>query len=409
MADVRPFAALRPTPELAEQVASPPYDVIDSAEARAMAADNPHSFLHVTKPEIDLPEGTDLYSDEVYAKGRENLQGLIAEGTLFREDAPCFYVYRQQMGDHVQTGVVAGASIAEYDAGKIKKHEFTRPDKEDDRTRHILALRANTGPVFLTYPQSDEIDAIVAGVCDLDPTYDFVADDGIAHTLWVVDDNSTNAAIAMAFDQIDALYIADGHHRSAAASRACKELHDDSEQTAEAPHHFFLSVIFPDDQMLILDYNRVVHDLNGLDKSTFMERVSESFDIEPSSETKPTEARTFQMYIDGEWYKLSANAGIVPEDDPVNRLDVAILQNHVLGPILGVDDPRTSKRIDFVGGIRGTSELARHVDGGAAVAVAMYPTSMAELMAIADAGEVMPPKSTWFEPKLRSGLIVKAL
>ncbi len=403
MADLRPFRALRPPNHLAEEVASPPYDVLNSAEAREMAAGNARSFLHVIKPEIDLPEGTDLYSDVVYQTGSENLLRFITEGTLVRDKAAAYYVYRQRMGDHVQTGIVAGASVSEYDGGTIKKHEKTRPNKEDDRTRHLDALNAQTGPVFLTYRAQPAIDALVEAVTSRSPDVDFTADDGIGHTLWVVNQSSQVDAIRSAFAKVPALYIADGHHRSACASRVA------SSRQGQGAHSFFLSVTFPDNQMKILDYNRVVFDLNGLTEGEFLTRIADKFDVSPCDEAKPSQPRTFTMMLGGNWYLLEARDGTYPPNDPVDGLDVSILQDNLLAPILGIGDPRTDNRIDFVGGIRGTSELARRCGIDAAVAFALYPTSMDELMAIADANEIMPPKSTWFEPKLRSGLFVRSI
>lgn len=410
MSDIRPFAAIRPNPTHVERVASPPYDVLDSDEARLLAEGNPHSFLHVTKPEIDLPPDTSVYADAVYEMGKKNLERLLAENVLIREESPRFYVYRQRMGDHIQTGLVAGASVAEYNRDEIKKHEHTRPAKEDDRTRHVLTLRANTGPVFLTYPRSAAIDEIVEEVCSGEPVYDFVAADDIGHTVWIVEESETIDAIRRAFSAVNALYVADGHHRTAAAARVAETLNgQEPDAGPDAAHNFFLSVIFPDNQMKILDYNRVVHDLNGLDTDTFLDRVRESFEVTQTTEGKPTRRHTFRMCLGEDWYELDARADSFPADDPVASLDVSILQDNLLAPILGIEDPRTDERIDFVGGIRGTAELRKRVARDAAVAFALYPTSMAELMAIADAGEIMPPKSTWFEPKLRSGLLVKPL
>jgi uncharacterized protein (DUF1015 family) len=411
MAHIEPFRAYRPRPDVAEKVASPPYDVLSSDEARTMVEGNPHSFLHVVKPEIDLPAGTDPYAAAVYAKGAENLERLKDEGILFQEERPALYLYRQVMGDHVQTGLVAGASVDEYEADKIKKHEHTRPVKEDDRTRHIDALDANTGPVFLTYRAKPEIDKLVERLTGAQPDYDFVAPDGIRHVLWVVDDTGDRDAIIAAFAQVPELYVADGHHRSAAATRiraqrkAANEAHSGKE-----PYNFFLTVVFPHDQMLILDYNRVVRDLNGLDEAALLDKIGAAFEVSPTDTPSPKEARSFGMYLGGKWYRLRAREGTYPADDPVARLDVAILQNSLLAPILGIGDPRKDDRIDFVGGIRGTIELEKRVGSGAwTVAFAMFPTSITDLFAVADAGDVMPPKSTWFEPKLRSGLIVRPL
>ncbi len=409
MVDIRPFRALRPPADIAQDVASPPYDVLSSEEARQLAGDNEHSFLHVIKPEIDLDPGIDLYDDRVYAKAAQHLARMVNTEALIRDEDPHFYVYRQQMGEHIQTGLVAGTSVDEYESGRIKKHEKTRPSKEDDRTRHITTLKAQTGPVFLTYRHDVTIHGIIENICATEPEYDFIADDDIRHTLWVVSP-TLNESIAAAFDALEVLYIADGHHRSAAASRAAKTYAErNPRHRGDEPYNYFLSVIFPDDEMKILDYNRVVFDLNGLEPDDFIARVRESFDLTPSDDTKPSQPRHFKMYIDSSWYELAARAGTFPENDPVDGLDVSILQNNLLDPLLGIEDPRTSERIDFVGGIRGTAELERRVDEGAAVAFALYPTSMNELMAIADADEIMPPKSTWFEPKLRSGLIVRPL
>lgn len=411
MARIEPFRGWRPRPELAEKVASPPYDVLNSDEARAMTADNPLSFLHVVKPEIDLPRETDHYAAEVYAKGGENLRRLMDDGVLIQEERPSLYLYRQRMGDHVQTGLVAGASVDEYEADLIKKHEHTRPVKEDDRTRHIDALNANTGPVFLTYRARPEIDALVARITESEPTYNFTAPDGIGHVLWVVSEPADRDALVAAFAEVPELYVADGHHRSAAGTRI-RALRRDANpnHTGDEPYNYFLSVIFPDNQMMILDYNRVVKDLNGLDESAVLDRVRETFDVVPVDDGKPRRAKCFGMYLGGRWYRLSAREGSFPGADPVRSLDVAILQDNLLAPVLGIGDPRSDERIDFVGGIRGLAELERLVDSGAgAVAFAVHPTSIDQLFRVADAGTVMPPKSTWFEPKLRSGLIVRPL
>jgi uncharacterized protein (DUF1015 family) len=410
MADLRPFRAYRPRRELASQVASPPYDVLNSAEAREMARDNPLSFLHVVKPEIDLPPDTDVHSPQVYAKGAENLRRLIDEGVLVRDPTPCFYAYEQKMGEHVQVGLVAGASVDEYDRNEIKKHEHTRPEKENDRTRHLDALNANTGPVFLTYVQRDTVDGIIDEVRRGTPEYEFTAPDGIGHRLWVIDDRATIAAIREEFAKVGHLYVADGHHRSASASRvAAGRRTANPAHTGEEGYNFFLTVIFPHDQMKILDYNRVVADLRGHTEEGFLGAVGERFEVAETDSPRPRAPREFGMYVGGRWYRLVAQEGSFPEDDPVNSLDVAILQNNLLNPVLGIENPRTDERIDFVGGIRGLGELEKRVAEGAAVAFALHPTGIRQLMAIADAGEVMPPKSTWFEPKLRSGLIVRPL
>jgi uncharacterized protein (DUF1015 family) len=411
MARIEPFRAYRPRPEYAEQVASPPYDVLSSEEARELACENPLSFLHVVKPEIDLPPGTDVYAPEVYAKGAENLRRLIEDDVLIRESTPALYLYRQRMGDHIQTGLVAGASVDEYEQDLIKKHEHTRPVKEDDRTRHIDALDANTGPVFLTYKSRRVIDALVNNLTSDVPTYDFAASDGIQHVLWVIDSPEDRDALVEAFQSVPVLYVADGHHRSAAAVRIRAARRDaNPNHTGEEPYNFFLTVIFPDEQMKILDYNRVVRDLHGQTSDEFLQQADAKFTIEPVDDGKPPGAKSFGMYLDGQWYALRARPGTYPADDPVRGLDVAILQDNLLAPVLGIGDPRSDERVDFVGGIRGLEELERLVDSGTwGVAFALYPTSIEQLFSVADAGEVMPPKSTWFEPKLRSGLIVRPL
>ncbi len=413
MAIIKPFKGLRPKPELAEKVASPPYDVLNTEEARAMAKDNPYSFLHINKPEIDLPVGTNLYDDAVYAKGRENLERFIKEGVFIQDEKPCFYVYRQIMGDHQQIGLVAGASVEDYENNVIKKHELTRAEKEEDRVKHVDTLNAQTGPVFLTYKASEDVDRLMEKITQRPPVYDFTADDGIRHTFWVVDDENEIKQLQDLFARMDCLYVADGHHRSAAAMRV-KQMRQkqNPHHTGEEEYNYFLTVIFPHNQMYIMDYNRVVKDLNGLSKEAFLEKVREKFEVEKLGTTaeKPRTKHEFVMYLDGEWYRLKARPGTFDPNDPVDQLDVSILMNNLLAPILGIGDPRKDKRIDFVGGIRGLEELKRRVDSGEMqVAFALYPTSIEDLMAIADAGKIMPPKSTWFEPKLRSGLIIHLL
>ncbi len=410
MSKIRPFRAWRPRPEIAERVASPPYDVLSSSEAREMAAGSEVSFLHVIKPEIDLDPGIDPHDPLVYETGGSNLRRLIDEGVLVREDQPCFYVYQQKMGDHVQAGLVAGASVDEYEADLIKKHEFTRPDKEDDRTRHVSALNANTGPVFLTYSSVEAIDRLVDAIRTRQPEYDFVSPDGIGHTLWVVSDEAEIRQLSEAFATIGHLYVADGHHRSASATRVRAMRRDaNPSHTGDEEYNYFLSVIFPHDQMKILAYNRVVLDLGNLSPDAFLEKIEEHFAITPAEVAEPDAPKRFGLYLGGQWYRLEAKEGSYPAEDPVASLDCAILQNNLLAPILGIKDPRTDKRIDFVGGIRGTRELEKRCAEGAAAAFALYPTSIEQLMSVADAGKVMPPKSTWFEPKLRSGLIVRPL
>ena len=414
MVTVRPFKGLRPRKELAARVAAPPYDVLSSEEAREMAKNNPYSFLHVNKPEIDLEPGIDLYDPRVYRKGAENLKRLIQEGVMVQDQEPRFYVYQQVMGRHRQVGLVACASVEEYETGLIKKHEHTRPEKEDDRVRHIDHLNAQVGPVFLTYRAREEIDRLMEGIVAQEPEYDFTGEDGVRHTLWVVSHPELIARIQQAFRRVEALYVADGHHRSAAAMRVKRKRQaENPHHTGEEEYNYFLVVIFPHNQMQILDYNRVVRDLKGLKPTEFFEKLREKFLVEeqpPGQVYKPNKPHTFGMYVSGKWYKLTARPGTFDERDPVQRLDVSILQENLLRPILGIQDPRKDKRIDFVGGIRGMQELQRRVDcGDWAVAFALYPTAIGDLMAIADAGKVMPPKSTWFEPKLKSGLVVHLL
>ena len=403
---IRPFPALRPAPGRAQEVIAPPYDVLDTAEARALAEGRPWSFLHISKPEIDLPVGTDPYAPEVYAKAAENLKHMLEAGVLRRDEAACYYAYRLIMDEHAQTGLVAAASVAQYDVNRIRKHEFTRPDKEDDRVRQITALNAQTGPVLLAYPHAPEVDAILAAATQRQPDADAVSEAGVRHTLWVIRDADSIAHLTALFDAMPALYIADGHHRSAAASRVCAARKAaNPHHTGEEAYNYFLAVIFPDHQMKILDYNRVVRDLNGLSEEAFLRRVSECFTVEAATDpVKPAQPREFGLYLDGRWYRLHIHPSLVPTD-PVERLDVSLLQNHLIAPILGITDPRRDKRIDFVGGIRGLGELERRVDTGEmAVAFSLHPTHMEHLMAVADAGQVMPPKSTWFEPKLADGM-----
>ena len=408
MADIRAFRALRPRPDLAARVASYPYDVLSSDEARELARGNDLSYLHVVKPEIDLPPDVGLYDDRVYAQGAKNLRRFMAEGVLIREAEPRLYVYQQRMGDHVQDSVVAACSCQEYADGLIKKHEFTRKDKEDDRTRHTSELNAND-PVFLTYRTRAEIDAIVATVKQDEPVYDFVADDGFGHTVWVVPAGLTEPLIT-AFRQVPALYVADGHHRAASGARVGLERKAaNPRHTGDEPYNYFMAAVFPADQLRIMDYNRVVKDLNGRTPEAFLAEIAGKFTVTADTPAKPEKPDQFGMYLGGRWYRLEAKPGSYPDDDPVKSLDVAILQENLLAPILGIADPRTDKRIDFVGGIRGIGELEKRVNAGWAVAFALHPTSLNQLMAVADSGQVMPPKSTWFEPKLRSGLLVRTL
>ena len=403
---IRPFAGLRPVPERAEDVVAPPYDVLNSEEARQRAAGRPWSFLHISKAEIDLPEATDPYDASVYARAAVNLQAMVEQGILQRDDQACYYVYRLTMGDHTQTGLVAVASVADYDINRIRKHEFTRPAKEDDRVHQIEALNAQTGPVLLAYRSQAEIDQLIELETANPPVVDLKADDGIGHTLWVVKDPAVIGRLTAGFDRMEALYIADGHHRSAAASRVAGALHAGPDDMSG----YFLSVIFPHNQMRILDYNRVVKDLNGLSVNELLDNVAAAFAIhEQRAAVSPVSPGEFGMYLAGRWYRLTIHADRLSQD-PVAGLDVSLLADNLLQPVLGISDPRTDPRIDFVGGIRGLGELEQRVDSGEmAVAFSMFPTSMENLMAVADANQVMPPKSTWFEPKLADGLISHVL
>ena len=406
MSLIRPFAALRPAHGRAQEVIAPPYDVLNTEEARALVEGRPWSFLHISKPEIDLPPGTDPYAPEVYAKAAENLKKMLDAGVLSQDDEPCYYAYRIIMGDHVQVGLVAAASVADYDVNRIRKHEFTRPDKEDDRVRQVEALNAQTGPVLLAYPHQPEVDSILAAATQQHPNAEATSEAGVRHTLWVISDAKAIARLTELFDAMKAIYIADGHHRSAAASRVCAARKEaNPAHTGNEEYNYFLSVIFPDHQMKILDYNRVIKDLNGLTEAEFLKRVAESFTIEDASgPVSPAQPREFGLYMNGTWRKLHIHPSLVPTD-PVDRLDVSLLQNYLIAPILGITDPRRDKRIDFVGGIRGLAELEKRVNSGdMALAFAMHPTHMEHLMAVADANEVMPPKSTWFEPKLADGM-----
>ncbi len=405
---IEPFPALRPAPGRAEEVAAPPYDVMSADEAREMVRGRPWSFLHISRPEVDLPPGTDPYAPEVYAKAAENLARMREAGLLIQDERPCYYAYRLTMGGHIQTGVVASASVAAYDQNRIRKHEHTRPMKEDDRVRQIEALSAQTGPVFLVYPAEPEVDRLLAGVARTRPEIDVTAADGVRHELWVISDDNRLAQLTSAFDAMPSLYVADGHHRSAAASRVAASCRaENPKMEAEAPCNYFLSVIFPHDQVQILDYNRVVQDLNGLDRAEFLQKIAERFRVEPVAEAvRPAVRGEFGMYLPGQWYRLRLDPARIPRDDPVASLDVGLLASELIEPILGVMDPRHDQRIDFVGGIRGLEALEQRVDeGGMAVAFSLFPTSMEALMAVADAGAVMPPKSTWFEPKLADGLV----
>lgn len=396
---IAPFAALRAAPGRLVDVIAPPYDVLNTEEARSLAEERPWSFLHLSKPEIDLPYDADPYSEEAYAKAAENMSRFIASGILKQDEQPCYYVYRLSVGQHTQTGLAAVASVAAYDSQRIRRHEFTRPDKEEDRVRHIDTLNAQTGPALLVYPDTPHIDAVLRQISSEEPDADALADSGVRHTLWVIREESTITHITQYFDALPTLYIADGHHRSAAASRVAAA-------RADKHPHYFLSVLFPQSQMCILDYNRVIRDLNGLNESFFLHLLSRIFHIElVTAPFKPTKRGEFGLYLSGKWRKLTIRSEWIPSD-VVGRLDVSVLQSHVIGPILGITDPRRDTRIDFVGGIRGLSELEKRVDSGEMkTAFSLYPTPIDELIAVADKGLIMPPKSTWFEPKLADGVV----
>jgi uncharacterized protein (DUF1015 family) len=411
MARIEPFKGIRPKKEFAARIAASPYDVLDSKEAKIVTKKNELSFLRITKPEVDLPDGIDLYSDQVYEKAKENFAAFLNDGILMRDEKKNFYLYKQVWGDHVQVGLVAGASARDYQDDVIKKHEFTRPDKEQDRMRHIEALNANTGPVFLTFKQNDVITGLFEQALKKEPEYDFVSDKDVRHIFYLVDDDDLIAKIKAEFSKIEYLYVADGHHRSAAGTNIkIKREKENKNHTGDEEYNFFLSVIFPHNQMKILPYNRVVKDIKGMCKAEFFLKVSEKFTYEETETKTPERCHEFCLYIDGKWYLLKAKPGSFAEPDPVAALDAAILQNNLLGPVLGIENPRTDKRIDFVGGIRGTVELERLVDKeGYKVAFSLSPTTIEQLFKVADSGNVMPPKSTWFEPKLASGLMIHSL
>lgn len=398
---ISPFRALRPAPGRAGEILAPPYDVLSSTEARERASGKPWSFLHISKPEIDLDPAIDPYDKAVYAKARENLDRMVAGGALIRDTKPCYYVYRQTWNGRVQTGLAAVASLADYATNRIRKHELTTPVKEDDRVRQIEAVNAQTGPVMMGYPAAPEIDALLARASAGPPAVDVTADDGVRHQMWVVADDATIAALTHAFDALPAIYIADGHHRSAAAARVAQ-----ARGGAGSPSQF-LSVIFPHHQMTILDYNRVIRDLNGKSPEQVLSALKAKFTVAPSDQpVRPTSAGEFGMVLAGRWYRLTLRAELIPANDPIGRLPITLLAHNVIEPIFGITDPRTDKRIDFVGGGRGLGELEKRVASGEmAVAFALYPTQMDDLMAVADAGKIMPPKSTWFEPKLADGMV----
>ncbi len=412
MSILKPFKAVRPLKEYASKVAALPYDVMNSKEAAEMVKGNPYSFLHVDKAEIDLPEDTYIYDEKVYLKARENLDKLSSDGICKQDDKPCLYIYRQIMAGRVQTGIVGCASIDDYLNNVIKKHELTRADKEADRINHVDYCDANTGPIFLTYRGNDSIDAVVAKYTVTEPEYDFTTDDGVRNTVWVIDDDNDITSLTSAFASVPCLYIADGHHRAASAVKVGlkrREAKPDYDGTEE--FNFFLAVYFKSEDLSIMDYNRLIADYNGHTKTDILDKIGQSFDIEKIGvqSVHPDRKHTFGMYIDKEWYKLTAKPGTFNENDPVDRLDVSILQNNVITPVFGIVDPRTDKRIDFVGGIRGLSELEKRCNEDMQIAFSMFPTTLDDLMDIADASKTMPPKSTWFEPKLLSGLFIHKL
>lgn len=415
MAIVKAFKAIRPIPNLASQIAALPYDVMNSEEAREMVKGNPYSFLHVDRAEIDLDPSIDVHDKKVYEKARENLDKMIENGEFIQDEKPCLYIYRQIMNGRAQTGLVFCASIDDYINNKIKKHEFTRADKEQDRINHVDYCDSNTGPIFLTYKE-DEVTSEVIKEWTKDgtrrkPIYDFVSEDGIGHQVWVIDNDIIIEEIIALFGEIENLYIADGHHRSASAVKVgLKRRQENPNYTGDEEFNYFLAVAFPDNDLMVMDYNRVVKDLNGLSAEEFINKLGEKFTVTESNESvKPAKKHTFGMYLENKWYLLEAKDGIYNTEDPIDSLDVAILQNNVLTPILGIEDVRTSDRIDFIGGIRGIKELERRVNKDMKVAFSMYPTEVSDIMKVADIGEVMPPKSTWFEPKLRSGLFIHKL
>ncbi|MCK8059770.1 MULTISPECIES: DUF1015 domain-containing protein [unclassified Fusibacter] len=413
MAVVRPFKSLRPRQDIVEKVACLPYDVMNRPEAKKMAEGNPDSFLHVVRSEMDVPDEMDAYDPLVYQTARKNLDKFQEDGILVQDETPRFYIYRQLMWGRVQTGIVGCNSIDEYMNDTIKKHEFTRPVKEQDRINNFDYCDANTAPIFLTYKKNDEINHMVNEWIKFHkPVYNFISDDEITHIVWEITSEEVNSRIEEIFAGIDYLYIADGHHRSASSVKVgMKRREEFPNYTGEEEFNFFMSVIFPDEDLFIMDYNRVVQDLNGHSTEEFFNMIKEKFDVEEvgTEVYKPMVAKTYGMHLEGKWYKLTAKEGIYDMNDPVGRLDVSILQENLLNPVLGIENPRTDNRIDFIGGIRGLEELERRCTVDMAVAFSMYPTTMDDLIAIADAGEVMPPKSTWFEPKLRSGLFVHKL
>ncbi|MBS4014328.1 MAG: DUF1015 domain-containing protein [Bacteroidetes bacterium] len=413
MAILKPFRGFRPPAEICKSLASRPYDVLDSKEARVEAGDNKYSFLRVIKPEIELPENVDLYSQQVYDKAKENFQKFIANGWLKQDNKKHFYIYAQSWGSKIQYGVVGCAGVEDYMNNIIKKHELTRPDKEEDRMKHVRILNANGEPVFFSYPAKKEIDDIVSEIVKNPPIYDFMADDGFGHKFWIIENDKTIENLEQLFANIKYFYVADGHHRTAAAALVGNEKKKNNpNHTGKEEYNFFMAVVFPDNQLTIIDYNRVVKDLNGLSKEEFLKKLEKDFVVKAAGnqEYKPGKLHNFCMYLDGTWYSLDAKNHTYNDNDPIGVLDVTVLSKYVLDDILGIKNLRTDKRIDFVGGIRGLGELKRRVDSGEMkVAFALYPVTMKQLIDIADTDNIMPPKTTWFEPKLRSGLVVHTL
>jgi uncharacterized protein (DUF1015 family) len=412
VAIVRPFKGLRPVPDKAAEVASPPYDVLSADEARELARHNPNSFLRINKAELEFEAGADPYSEQVYRRGKDNLNRLYNDGIMIRDDKPAFYIYRITMNNRSQTGLAALTSVDEYDRGVIKRHEHTRPEKVKDRANHITYLEAQVGPVFTTYKYDAGVDAIFKKITSDPPTTDFVADDNIRHELWVVDDPQVTNDIELAFKAIPDLYIADGHHRSASASEVCRRYREKkADFSGEENFNYYLNVLFPDKELNILPYNRVIRDTGGMTVDQILEKASEKFEVAShEGEVNPREPHQFGLYGDGKWYLLTTRPGTFDEASPTRSIDASILGDNLISPILGIDNPKTDKRIDFVGGIRGTKELVRLVDSGEyKLAFSLHATTIEQLINVADAGEVMPPKSTWFEPKLRSGMVVNLL
>ncbi len=411
MSKIKPFKGYRPKPELVQEVASPPYDVLSSKEARDLAGNNPLSFLRVIKAEIDLSPDIDSHSEEVYKRSTKNLQKLIGDNVLIQDSDPCFYIYQITMGSHTQRGLMLGASVSEYEEGLVKKHEFTRRDKEDDRAHHVDFLNANTGPVMLSYKADEKIDQHIEKICSTTkPVYDFTTKDGNKHIMWVVSTPEDVSGIEKCFLNVNALYIADGHHRSAAAFRV-RNMRREKNPTHnnEEPYNYFLGVAFPDNQLQILGYYRAVKDLLDLTVEEFLNKISQSFNVSETDDPKPLRPKHFTMFLDDKWYSLTPKDGSFPEDDPVLSLDVSILEKNLLEPVLNLHDLRTNKRIHFIGGIRGTKELEKRCNEDMRVAFALYPTRIDQLMDVSDNGKVMPPKSTWFEPKLLSGMVIRSL